>query len=85
MADGGGVRGLSSVKILVEIMRRVNSGRETPLEPWQVFNMMGGTSTGGLVKSTFRISRSSHITVAGSLQLCWVVSVCHSMSAKMPT
>jgi patatin-like phospholipase/acyl hydrolase len=45
--DGGGVRGLSSIMILKEIMKSVNQGREERLEPCQVFDMIGGTSTGG--------------------------------------
>jgi patatin-like phospholipase/acyl hydrolase len=49
--DGGGVRGLSSLLILRELMeeigRRTHSA-ETPL-PCQYFDLMGGTSTGGLI------------------------------------
>lgn len=39
--------------ILKEIMRGVNRFRlaEHQLHPWQVFNMIGGTSTGGSVKA----------------------------------
>lgn len=50
-ADGGGVRGLSTIIILYEIMKRVNHGRRPSeeLHPWQVFDMIGGTSTGGYV------------------------------------
>lgn len=49
--DGGGIRGLSSILILKEIMRRVNFGVEPEqhLQPWQVFDLIGGTSTGGYV------------------------------------
>ena len=49
--DGGGVRGLSSLLILREIMEEIQrqSGREeTPL-PSQYFDLIGGTSTGGLI------------------------------------
>ncbi|KAF4465990.1 ankyrin repeat [Fusarium albosuccineum] len=49
--DGGGIRGLSSIIILKEIMRQVN--RDVPanqhLQPWQVFDLIGGTSTGGII------------------------------------
>lgn len=51
--DGGGVRGLSSITILEHLMDRVNKRRAekglAPQEPWQVFDMIGGTSTGGLI------------------------------------
>jgi patatin-like phospholipase/acyl hydrolase len=30
-------------------MNQVNRGRENPLQPWQVFDMIGGTSTGGII------------------------------------
>jgi patatin-like phospholipase/acyl hydrolase len=40
--DGGGVRGLSSIMILKDIMKALNHGLEQPLEPWQVFDMIGG-------------------------------------------
>lgn len=48
--DGGGVRGLSIIRILKYIMQEVNRERgleSTPLDPWQEFDMIGGTSTGG--------------------------------------
>ena len=49
VTDGGGVRGLSSIMILKKIMERVNENRASgpELEPWQIFDMIGGTSTGG--------------------------------------
>jgi hypothetical protein len=43
--DGGGVRGLSSLAILDSLMRKINP--ENPPKPCQVFDMIGGTSTGG--------------------------------------
>jgi len=49
--DGGGVRGLSSLVILEEIMkeiRRRDSLDEVPL-PCEYFDLIGGTSTGGLI------------------------------------
>jgi len=48
--DGGGVRGLSTLMILQHIMDGVNNHRpddSPPLEPWQIFDLIGGTSTGG--------------------------------------
>ncbi|XWW94394.1 hypothetical protein V2A60_002337 [Cordyceps javanica] len=51
--DGGGVRGLSTLFILKGIMARLNHERkETGLpsaKPCEVFDLIGGTSTGGLI------------------------------------
>jgi predicted acylesterase/phospholipase RssA len=49
--DGGGVRGLSSLLILREIMEEIerqSGAKQTPL-PCEYFDLMGGTSTGGLI------------------------------------
>lgn len=45
--DGGGVRGLSSLLMLQQLMRKMN--RDNPPKPCEVFDMIGGTSTGGYV------------------------------------
>lgn len=54
--DGGGVRGLSALVILDQIMEHSNALRKqqglTAQEPWQAFDMMGGTSTGGRVHAS---------------------------------
>ncbi|KAF2176554.1 kinase subdomain-containing protein [Zopfia rhizophila CBS 207.26] len=49
--DGGGVRGLSTLYILKGIMDRLNHERKPlpPVKPCGVFDLIGGTSTGGLV------------------------------------
>ncbi|RSM08652.1 hypothetical protein CEP52_004611 [Fusarium oligoseptatum] len=50
--DGGGVRGLSSLYVLKRIMDQVNAGRDAhapPRKPCQVFDLIAGTSTGGLI------------------------------------
>ncbi|KAK2038272.1 FabD/lysophospholipase-like protein [Colletotrichum somersetense] len=51
--DGGGVRGLSTLFILKGIMNRLNHERERTglpsVKPCEVFDMIGGTSTGGLI------------------------------------
>jgi patatin-like phospholipase/acyl hydrolase len=48
-ADGGGVRGLSELFILKEIMHRIQrqEGRETMPLPCEYFDLICGTSTGG--------------------------------------
>ncbi|KIM95351.1 hypothetical protein OIDMADRAFT_134438, partial [Oidiodendron maius Zn] len=48
--DGGGIRGLSTIAILRELMDRLAMKRNVPVvHPWQEFDMIGGTSTGGLL------------------------------------
>lgn len=49
--DGGGVRGLSSLLVLRQIMeeiQRQTDAQETP-RPCDYFDLIGGTSTGGLI------------------------------------
>lgn len=49
--DGGGVRGLSTLYILKRIMDRLNDKRKLTslpqVKPCEVFDLIGGTSTGG--------------------------------------
>lgn len=49
--DGGGVRGLSALILLEQLMDQANYKRKSlnlpPQEPWEMFDMIGGTSTGG--------------------------------------
>lgn len=49
--DGGGVRGLSALILLQQLMAHVNNQRKEhglpEQEPWELFDLMGGTSTGG--------------------------------------
>ena len=45
--DGVGVRGLSSLMVLGSLMRSINA--ENPPKPCDYFQMIGGTSTGGLI------------------------------------
>ncbi|KAM5431580.1 hypothetical protein McaMca56_004680 [Microsporum canis] len=51
--DGGGIRGLSSLSILKNIMDRVNDERQNEgkdrVKPCEIFDLIGGTSTGGLI------------------------------------
>jgi len=55
--DGGGVRGLSEVLILKYLMARLKYIQEKTLnikvdqlpEPWKYFDLICGTSTGGLL------------------------------------
>jgi predicted acylesterase/phospholipase RssA len=43
--DGGGIRGLASLAVLDKLMRLIDPIR--PPKPCQVFDIIGGTSTGG--------------------------------------
>jgi predicted acylesterase/phospholipase RssA len=51
--DGGGVRGLSTLHVLKDIMDQLNYERKKsgldPVKPCDVFDLIGGTSTGGLI------------------------------------
>jgi hypothetical protein len=50
--DGGGVRGLSSLIILKRLMKHVNQQHGLPqggLTPKDLFSLVAGTSTGGLI------------------------------------
>jgi hypothetical protein len=49
LADGGGIRGLSALCIIKEVMYRIQQQRglpELPL-PCEYFDLAGGTGTGG--------------------------------------
>jgi predicted acylesterase/phospholipase RssA len=46
--DGGGVRGLSTLQILKQLMDTIDP--ESPPKPCDYFDMIGGTSTGGSVR-----------------------------------
>ncbi|KAF7629457.1 acyl transferase/acyl hydrolase/lysophospholipase [Aspergillus flavus] len=45
--DGGGVRGLSSLIVLKEIMESID--RENPPKPCDYFDLIGGSGSGGLI------------------------------------
>lgn len=45
--DDGGVRGLSSLMILKQLMETTNPG--SPPKPCEYFGLIGGTSAGGWV------------------------------------
>ncbi|KAK0387403.1 hypothetical protein NLU13_5715 [Sarocladium strictum] len=47
--DGGGVRGLSTLYILQDLMKRIAGPHKPVPKPCDYFDMIGGTSTGGLI------------------------------------
>lgn len=53
-ADGGGIRSLSELLILHEIMHRIKHdlGLSRAPPPCEYFGLIGGTSTGGYVRSS---------------------------------
>jgi patatin-like phospholipase/acyl hydrolase len=55
--DGGGVRGLSMLYILKGLMAQLNQARQAAdlpsVKPCEVFDLIGGTSTGGYVEHSF--------------------------------
>jgi len=62
--DGGGVRGLSSLLILREIMNGIaDDSADEGLKPCQYFDLIGGTSTGGLI--------AIMLGALGMVFLCW--------------
>ncbi|KDQ53978.1 hypothetical protein JAAARDRAFT_136390, partial [Jaapia argillacea MUCL 33604] len=70
--DGGGVRGLSQLIILRELMDRVKStaGLATPPLPGEYFDLIGGTGTGGLIAlmlGPLRMSVADAITTYGQM------------------
>jgi patatin-like phospholipase/acyl hydrolase len=52
--DGGGVRGLSTLYVLNSLMAQLNHERQAKnlpsVKPCEVFDLIGGTGTGGYVK-----------------------------------
>lgn len=60
--DGGGVRGLSTLLILKRLMDRTNAVRKElglkPVKPWELFDLMGGTSTGGYIFVVMSLTES---------------------------
>jgi patatin-like phospholipase/acyl hydrolase len=49
--DGGGLRGVVPLTILAEVQRRLNPAKEM----WQCFDLIAGTSTGGLITSALTL------------------------------
>lgn len=70
--DGGGIRGLSSLVILQEVMNQVrrDAGLDETPSPCEYFDLIGGTGTGGLIAlllGRFRMSIDDAIEVYSSL------------------
>ena len=49
MADGGGVRGLSALYVLKQLMTSVAPDNSPPALPCEYFDLIAGASTGGLI------------------------------------
>ncbi len=59
--DGGGIRGLSELLILREIMHRVRHDSDLPEtpRPCEYFDLIGGTSTGGWAFSVVYVTANA--------------------------
>lgn len=59
--DGGGVRGLSTLYILKSVMTLLNHERKEiglpPVKPCEIFDLIGGTSTGGYVLRSYLVEQ----------------------------
>ena len=55
ITDGGGVRGIAALMMLDEVMKKSHPGKL----PCEVFNMIGGTSTGGFIAVMLGIMKMS--------------------------
>ncbi|KAG8752763.1 hypothetical protein FRC12_011802 [Ceratobasidium sp. 428] len=76
-ADGGGARGLSSLLILHEIMKRIQKieGLSDVPDPEEYFDLMGGTGTGGIIVSMVgRLRMSTELAIEKYVQLAEVFS-----------
>jgi len=74
--DGGGVRGLSALLILRELMndiKQIAKLEEVPL-PCTYFDLIGGTNTGGLIAIMLGRLRMVHYLCKCTSQSNWVVS-----------
>lgn len=68
--DGGGVRGISTLYILKEVMAQIRRQRGTtfeseqspPLRPCDVFDLICGTGTGGLIALMLGRLEMVHLT-----------------------
>lgn len=79
--DGGGVRGLSTLYILRRLMTRLNHERRNAklpaVKPCEVFDLIGGTSTGGyvylLLCCFFTVSGSCNLSL--TRRLCRLIAI----------
>ena len=70
------MRGLSTIKILKHMMTMISNERGRQVHPWEVFDMIGGTSTGGYVNISGQRQGEIIDTSAGYLPSCWADFVC---------
>lgn len=73
--DGGGVKGISVIMTLNKIIEKVNKLRKqnskSKIYLHDIFNVMGGTSTGGLIslfigKKKYEVTKALTIYLAGN-------------------
>ncbi|KAH7126726.1 hypothetical protein B0J11DRAFT_284076 [Dendryphion nanum] len=81
--DGGGVRGLSALMILQQLMETVNPA--SPPKPCDYFDIIGGTSTGGLIAvmlGRLRMTVDEAIDAYLSLADCVFQKKAHRVTVK---
>jgi hypothetical protein len=71
--DGGGVRGLSALVILKELMLKIdpNCDPKSPPKPCDYFDLIGGTSTGGLVTCLNFLEGSNSPAIQSYCNYAW--------------
>lgn len=69
--DGGGVRGTSELYILQRIMENISPGTTPTPKPCDFFDMIGGTSTGGIIAIMLgRLEMSVEACIEAYNKLC---------------
>ena len=71
LTDGGGIRGVSMLLILDEIMKRIQHDKRlaNPPRPCEYFHLIGGTSTGGYVGPI------NHAEISAKLTNCSLIAL----------
>ncbi|KIM21761.1 hypothetical protein M408DRAFT_300959 [Serendipita vermifera MAFF 305830] len=81
--DGGGVRGLSQLEIMNNIMHRLNWDRQLngdePLLPCEHFDLIGGSGTGGLI--AIMLAKLRMTVEETSEEFCMLIDVFKKLDA----
>jgi patatin-like phospholipase/acyl hydrolase len=77
--DGGGVRGLSSLVILGEIMEDIATRIDAPEapKPSEYFDLIGGTSTGGLIAIMLGSLGMAYLPISNLMSRLWTNALMH--------
>jgi patatin-like phospholipase/acyl hydrolase len=83
--DGDGVRGLSAAVIVDALVTAVSKRIGRKLEPYQIFDIIGGTSTGGLLAimlGRLRIPSEKALSAYLDLSRTLFTNKCHFFKQK---